>query len=71
MFGFRLYAGIDPTDFAVRHGRAAEDLLPFWLNTLQQLATQKLVTCRGLRWALTPYGRSFADSVAEALLPPN
>ena len=69
MFTFRMYAGVNPRTFAANHGPEARLLLPFWLEKLRDLKHQGLVDYDGTNWALTKNGRSFADTVAEAMIP--
>jgi oxygen-independent coproporphyrinogen-3 oxidase len=69
IFTFRLYRGINPNTFAAQHGSSAEKLLPFWLNQLEHLKTENLISENNGSYSLTKTGRNFADTIAASLLP--
>lgn len=67
IFAFRLAEGVA----LGARAEAPAALRAHWESTLQDLAKRGMVTHTAGRWQLTAKGRPLADTVAEALIPPD
>jgi oxygen-independent coproporphyrinogen-3 oxidase len=71
IFRFRLSDPVALEAFVHGQDPAAAKLLPYWQGQLESLARDGLVTRETAGWHCTATGRRFADTIAEALLPPS
>jgi len=70
IFRFRLADPVSLEEVVNHLGPAAQHLRHYWQQQLEALARDGLLTREGNAWRTTSRGARFADTIAEALLPP-